>query len=134
MIRNVVLHVTNEQPLIADLYAIPTPADAGLLCTNLRMMDGKRPIFIDSSVATFFFPYRVIRFLEIPPVAHGAARGATPARRPGCGARTARRATGGRELPEAERLPVVVGGPARPRRGSYDLDIDEGFLQRIRDI
>ena len=66
MIHNVCIHVSNEQPLLADLYDLPSASDAGLVCTNVRSMDGKRPIFIDSSAATFFFPYHVIRFLEIP--------------------------------------------------------------------
>ena len=66
VIRNVVIHVSNEQPLLADLYGAPTPGDAGLLCTNVRMLDGKRPIFIDHSDSTFYFPYLHLRFLEIP--------------------------------------------------------------------
>ena len=31
------------------------------------MLDGKRPIFIDHTSSTFFFPYLHLRFLEIPP-------------------------------------------------------------------
>jgi hypothetical protein len=133
VIRNAVIHSANEQPLLADLYALPTPSDAGLLCTNLRMMDGKRPIFIDSTAATFFFPYLVIRFLEIPPGAlerHGAETGDLPA---GMSAPPAG-AAGGIE----ERLPVAVGAPAEAPEDEpeldLDLDIDEGFLQRVRDI
>ena len=139
MIRNAVIHSANEQPLLADLFALPTPADAGLLCTNLRMMDGKRPIFIDSSAATFFFPYLVIRFLEIPPGAlerHVADTGDMPAMTapgdsPSVPSASAQDGTD-------ERLPVVVGAPAEPPEDELDLDldldIDEGFLQRVRDI
>ena len=47
MIRNVILHLNNEQPLLADLYEPPSPGDVGLRCTNLRMMNGKRPVFVD---------------------------------------------------------------------------------------
>ena len=43
MIRNAIIHVQNEQPLLADLYEMPSALDQGLLCTNLRMLDGKRP-------------------------------------------------------------------------------------------
>ena len=66
VIRNVCIHLSNEQPLLVDLFDLPTAADAGLLCTNVRSLDGKRPIFIDSITGVFFFPYHVIRFLEIP--------------------------------------------------------------------
>ena len=80
MIRSVRIHVNNEQPLLADLFGLPTATDAGLLCTNVRTLDGKQPVFIDRTEATFFFPYHVIRFIEI---ARGRRRraGARPGRR-----------------------------------------------------
>lgn len=133
VIRNVVIHVANEQPLLADLFGIPAATDAGLLCTNLRMLDGKRPIFIDSIAATFFFPYRVIRFLEIPPGAigrHAEEGGDVPV------AVAVSEANAGAD----QRLPVLAIGPHDPEAGDAgtdgdaDLDIDEDFLQRVRDI
>ena len=42
VIRNAVIHVANEQPLLVDLYELPSPADVGMLCTNMRMLDGRR--------------------------------------------------------------------------------------------
>ena len=114
MIRNVVVHILNEQPLLADLYELPKSEDQGLLCTNLRMMDGKKPIFIDRIESVFFFPYLHIRFVEIPP---------------------ASLADTGLDLP----VPVAVG--ARPTAtesapaavDDADLEIDEDFLRRIRE-
>jgi len=44
VIRDVVLHMNNEQPLLADLFEAPSPGDVGLRCTNLRTMNGKRPV------------------------------------------------------------------------------------------
>ena len=55
MIRNAVIHITNEQPLLADLYEMPTASDASLVCTNIRMLDGKKPIFIDNAKSIFVF-------------------------------------------------------------------------------
>jgi hypothetical protein len=146
VIHNVCIHVSNEQPLLADLFDVPTAADAGLLCTNLRMMDGKRPVFIDSIKATFFFPYHVIRFIEIPegalerhapePVAApSAARAAQPAATP----RPAGESANGRSpddgrLPDEQRLPVPVAAAPAGEPDDLELEIDEGFLQRIRDI
>ena len=75
MIRNAILHLNNEQPLLADLYEAPSPGDVGLRCTNLRMMNGKRPVFVDEMKSIFFFPYLHIRFVEIPP---GAISGSDP--------------------------------------------------------
>ena len=134
MIRNVVLHAANEQPLLMDIYSLPTSSDAGLLCTNLRMMDGKRPVFIDDIAGTFFFPYHVVRFLEIPPaeMARHLAEGGTG---PSFSAATPT------PLPASsdERLPVVVGGPDDGAGVQalddleIEIDLDEDFLQRVRD-
>lgn len=133
MIHNVCIHVSNEQPLLADLYDLPSASDAGLVCTNVRSMDGKRPIFIDSSAATFFFPYHVIRFLEIPEGSFepGRSRGGQ------AGAISLERPAGGPEIVPESLLPVLVGVRSdQPGAGDPEaaLEIDEDFLQRIRDI
>ena len=103
------------------------------------MMDGKRPVFIDQTASTFFFPYHVIRFLEIPE--HEMAKHQAGARRaPGThpapvdqdGAATYDPAD---DLPEQDSLlPVAVGAPEPAPDEEAELEIDEGFLQRIRDI
>ena len=108
MIKNVVVHILNEQPLLADLYELPKSEDQGLLCTNLRMMDGKKPIFIDRIDAIFFFPYLHIRFLEIPPATDGVVVV---------------------EAPVEEAAP----GPAEAE-ADEDLELDEDFLRRIREV
>ena len=40
MIRNVILHLHGEQPMKADIESLPSAEDAGLLCTNLRTLEG----------------------------------------------------------------------------------------------
>jgi hypothetical protein len=106
MIRGVIVHLLNEQPFLVDLLEMPTPGDAGLLCTNVRQLDGRKPIFIDRIDSTFFFPYLNVRFLEIL-----SERGEG--------------APGGSESSE----PVA----AAPAAEDEDLEIDEDFLRRIRD-
>lgn len=116
MIRNVILHLSNEQPLLADLFEPPSPGDVGLRCTNLRMMNGKRPVFVDDSASIFFFPYLHIRFVEIPP-------GAQPSGETGLITSP---------VDEADR----TAGLATPRpepEPEADLEIDEEFLRRIRE-
>ena len=140
MIRNVCIHVSNEQPLLADLYDVPTAADAGLLCTNVRMLDGKRPVFIDSIEASFFFPYHVIRFIEIPVGALDDHVPAPAAGRGSAGRASARgggRGNGHDPVAAESRLPVpavTAGEGIADADGDLELEIDEGFLQRIRDI
>ena len=117
MIRNAVLHVMNEQPLIADLYGLPSASDVGLLCTNLRTADGRKPVFIDHPKSTFFFPYLHIRFLEIPP-----------------GAVAADDST---DLPQDAHVPIGAASAQEAARGREEneiLDLDEDFLKRVRDI
>ena len=113
MIRNVILHINGEQPLLADLFEPPAPGDVGLRCTNLRQMNGKRPVFVGDTASIFFFPYLHIRFVEIPP---GAMSGGDP---------SLALTTGG----EDER---PVGPPASATEP--DLEIDEDFLRRIREV
>ncbi len=137
MIRNVVVHIANEQPLLADLFDLPAATDAGLLCTNLRAVDGKRPVFIDRIESTFFFPYRAIRFLEIPAGAlerHREEDGWTAPAGP-----VPPEAPAGAER-SATRLPAVIEASAGDEADLGDDDaelgdeIDEDFLRRIREV
>ena len=66
MIRNVILHLHNELPLKADIESLPTAADAGLLCTNLRTLEGRKPLTTEYLDSVFLIPYNIIRFIEIP--------------------------------------------------------------------
>jgi hypothetical protein len=111
VIPNVVIHINNEQPLLADLYEMPTAADVSLVCTNVRLLDGKKPIFIDRTSSIFAFPYLNIRFIEIPAAV----------------------ATGLPELPVEEAV-LVPAAPDIEPEPELDLELDEDFLRRIRDV
>ncbi len=112
MIRNVCIHLNGEQPLLADLFELPSTEDVALRCTNLRAMNGKRPIFADDSASVFYFPMIHIRFIEVPPSAI---------------------AGGDVDLPMP--VPVVAGNQleAGPADDELDLEIDEDFLRRVRE-
>jgi len=119
MIRDVVLHVNGEQPLLADLFEAPSPGDVGLRCTNLRQMNGKRPVFVDDVASIFFFPYLHIRFVEIPP---GSISGGDPS----MAVTTDEDRAGRQRTPDGE--PEAAAEP------EADLEIDEDFLRRIREV
>ncbi len=104
MIRNVVVHMQGDQPFIADLEALPTPSDAALVCTNIRLAGGKKPTFIDHSESTFLFPLLHVRFVEIPPTAEA--------------------------IEEAAQLTARAGADTD---SSQELELDEDFLRRVRD-
>jgi len=112
VIRNAVIHISNEQPLVADLYDMPTAGDVSLVCTNVRGLDGKKPIFVDHSSSVFVFPYDTIRFLEIPAAA----------------------ATGYETTPDEALVAVSPDGAAADAEPDVDLELDEDFLRRIRDV
>ncbi|HYK95864.1 MAG TPA: hypothetical protein VE011_08385 [Candidatus Dormibacteraeota bacterium] len=78
MIR-AILHLLNDQPIVVDLLEMPTPGDVTVICTNMRTVDGKKPVFIDFASSTFVFPMGSVRFVEIPPVGGEAAGSAGPA-------------------------------------------------------
>src|SRR6266536_2621749 len=111
MIRDIVIHLANEQPLLADIYRMPDPGDVALVCTNLRMKNGERPIFADDSRATFVFPLVFVRFVEIPVTSM-------------VGVKTGERDSGVLALP---------AGRTEEPAADADLEIDEEFLRRIRD-
>lgn len=106
MIRNAVIHIVNEQPLLADLFERPARTDTGLLCTNVRTMTGTRPLFVDHIESLFFFPFRDIRFIEIMAGADGGS------------------------VAEA---PALEAGPPVEVAPEPELEIDEDFLRRVRE-
>jgi hypothetical protein len=111
VIKNVVIHLVNEQPMLADIEALPLPSDVAFVCTNLRTMNNTRPVFVDHSESTFVFPYAHIRFVELPTGKAGQGRGA-----PG------------------DRQRADAAEPAAPPPPEAELEIDEDFLRRVRDI
>jgi hypothetical protein len=115
MIRNVVVHLASEQPLQADLFAMPTPSDVALMCTNLRDMNGKRPVFVDDPASYFIFPLAFVRFVEIPPASLRDAGTITEVEY---------------EMPDAH----AAEAPAVDTDAGAELEIDEDFLRRVRDI
>jgi len=121
VIRDAVIHMNNEQPLVCDLRELPDTADVGLLCTNLRLVDGRKPTFIDATDSWFIIPYHIIRFVEMPLSSVEAG----------------------------ERLALPPGPILAPGEGDDDEDADDGepddedellddaseeLLQRIREV
>ena len=66
----------NDQPLSVELLEEPKASDISFICTNLRTIDGKKPVFIDFGASTFVFPMAMVRFVEIPQAGAEHERGA----------------------------------------------------------
>jgi hypothetical protein len=71
-----ILHLVSDQPLAVDLLEEPKPSDIAVVCTNVRSVDGKKPVMIDYSSSTFVFPMAMVRFVEIPMATAEADRAA----------------------------------------------------------
>jgi hypothetical protein len=67
--------MSNEQPLFADIESMPTAGDAMLVCTNLRLLNGRKPDWTDRVDSWFVIPLVSIRFIEIPRSALGSQEG-----------------------------------------------------------
>jgi hypothetical protein len=113
VIRDVVLHLNNEQPLRADLFAFPEADTVLLRCTNIRTLNGTRPVYIDDLNSIVFFPMLHLRFIEVLP------RSLTDANL---------------ELGPGEiAIPVPAPQPVEPEPEEEDLEIDEDFLRKVRE-
>jgi hypothetical protein len=66
IIRNVVVHINNEQPVMVDLLAPPTPSDVSLICRNVRTMSGKKPVFVNATDSTYVIPIAHTNIVEVP--------------------------------------------------------------------
>lgn len=72
MIKGVVVHLSNELPIVVDMFEAPEAHAQSVRCTNVRTVDGKRPTFVHDPKATFVFPWHQIRLIELPPAATAA--------------------------------------------------------------
>jgi hypothetical protein len=102
-----VIHLLNEQPIVADLFGYPSAVDVTLVCTNARGKTGNRPVWADHTESLFYFPWSQIRFLEVPP-----DRSAPP------------------PPPEETSSAIALRAPV----DEPELEIDEDFLRRVRDV
>ena len=124
MIRDVVLHMAGDLPLLADIESLPTAGDSTLVCTNMRTVDRKKPVSVDHIDSVFIVPLLFIRFIEIPRDAIARSGLGGPA--PGAVPRPPALGTG------QERDPSRPGG-APEGEPLEDLEPDEELLRRIRE-
>jgi hypothetical protein len=125
MLRDVVVHMRNEQPLLADLLFESAPTDTVLICRNLRTTNGEKPDFINESDSVFAIPLGHVRFVEIPKASIEALR-ADRAKRPEEG-----KAEGESSGTLLDRLAWLDIGTKREAGAADELDGD--LIRRVRD-
>jgi hypothetical protein len=113
VIRDVVLHINNEQPLRADLFEFPEPDAVLLRCTNVRTLNNTRPVFVDDLNSIVFFPMLHLRFIEVLPKSQAEANLSLG--------------------PGETLIPIPAAAPTPEPEPEEDLQIDEDFLRKVRE-
>jgi hypothetical protein len=67
MAYTVLIHISNEDPIVGEIEELPSPADTSIKVQNPRKRDGKDLHFIQNDVTTVFWPWSRISYLEVLP-------------------------------------------------------------------
>jgi len=65
MAYTVIVHMLNEDPLMAQMETLPDSSATNIVCTDVRRRDGKPVHFITQGVSTVIFPIHRIHFMEV---------------------------------------------------------------------
>ncbi|NLG99922.1 MAG: hypothetical protein GX491_21400 [Chloroflexi bacterium] len=67
MMHTVLLHITNEDPVLGEVEALPSPSDMLVIVKNPRRRDGKDLPYLEANVSTAIWPVTRINFIELIP-------------------------------------------------------------------
>ncbi len=67
MAKTIILHLTGEDPVLADIDQEPQPSDMFVRVTNVRRRDGKPVHYLAAGVQAVIFPWSRITFIELMP-------------------------------------------------------------------
>ncbi len=65
MAKRVIIHVTNEDPIEAEMEDLPNPQDNYVVFSNPRRRDGRSLNYITQGARSFIFPWTRITFIEV---------------------------------------------------------------------
>lgn len=65
----VFVHIVNEEPIAAELEAMPVPEAQFILLRNPRRRDGKELHYLEEEVSAMLIPWHRINFVQILPAA-----------------------------------------------------------------
>ncbi len=67
MAFTVIIHITNEDPIVGEIDELPTANDNILTVHNPRKRDGKDVQYLSSDVITVIWPINQVSFIEVLP-------------------------------------------------------------------
>ena len=65
--HTLLIHVANEEPILAEVENLPTPTDQVIFAINPRRRDGKDLHYVLAEVQIIIVPWWRINFVEIMP-------------------------------------------------------------------
>jgi hypothetical protein len=63
----VIVHISNEDPIVGEIEEMPSAGENFIVVQNPRRRDGKDLHYLDTEVTTVIWPWVRINFLEIMP-------------------------------------------------------------------
>jgi len=67
MTHSILIHMINEDPILAEIEELPERQDRILVAQNPRRRDGKDLHYLMPEVSTVVFPWHRISFVEVIP-------------------------------------------------------------------
>jgi len=65
MTVEVIIHLMNEDPILAEMEGLPDPTHQSITFTNPRRRDGRPLHYVTEGASSFIFPWNRISFIEI---------------------------------------------------------------------
>ena len=65
MATEVLLHIQNSEPILAEIEELPSSQDTLIKVSNPRLRDGKDLHYLATNVVTVYWPIAQISFIEI---------------------------------------------------------------------
>jgi len=62
---SIILHLSNEDPVLGEVDVVPTSGDTCVLVKNPRRRDGKDVNYLDGNVTSVIFPLHRVSYIEI---------------------------------------------------------------------
>jgi hypothetical protein len=67
MPNTVIIHISNEDPIVGELEELPGPTDTLIAVTSPRRRDGKDVQYLTNDVIKVIWPLAQISFIEVMP-------------------------------------------------------------------
>ena len=65
MSLEVIIHLHNEDPILAEIEAMPEPTHQSIVLKNPRRRDGNPLHYVTDGATAFIFPWTRISFIEV---------------------------------------------------------------------